>query len=265
MTSITIPNNVTSIGENAFTGTAWFESQPEGVVYAGAFLYTYKGMMPANTSIDIKEGTILICDVAFRNCSGLVSITIPNSVTIIGEKAFSGCNNLSSIIIPNSTTHIGEYAFELCQGLTSFVISKTVRTIEQYAFYYCTNLHDVYCYTEEIPNIGDRIFYYTDIGNATLHVPATSIEAYRNARQWNSFGNIVALTDSDPLGKQDIVIGDANGDNEVNITDITYIIDKINDKPATDFNEKAADLNEDGEINITDVTLLLDKINGCDK
>ncbi len=57
-------------------------------------------------------------------------------------------------------------------------------------------------------------------------------------------------------------LGDANSDGEVNITDITYIIDKINDMPASNFNKKAADLNGDGEINITDVTLLLDIING---
>lgn len=55
--------------------------------------------------------------------------------------------------------------------------------------------------------------------------------------------------------------GDVNGDSEVNITDVTYIIDRINERPADDFDEQAADFNEDGEINITDVTLLLDIIN----
>ena len=64
------------------------------------------------------------------------------------------------------------------------------------------------------------------------------------------------------IGSDLPISGDANGDGEVNITDITYIIDKINDMPAANFNKKAADLNEDGEINITDVTLLLDIING---
>ncbi len=64
------------------------------------------------------------------------------------------------------------------------------------------------------------------------------------------------------IGSDLSISGDANGDGEVNITDVTYIIDKINDMPAANFNEKAADLNGDGEINITDVTLLLDIING---
>ena len=58
-----------------------------------------------------------------------------------------------------------------------------------------------------------------------------------------------------------VLKGDANADSEVNITDITYIIDKINNKPADNFNEEAADVNGDGEINITDVTWVLDIIN----
>jgi hypothetical protein len=55
----------------------------------------------------------------------------------------------------------------------------------------------VYCYTEKVPNTGERLFYNSSIFNATLHVPAASIEAYRNEEQWY-FGKIVALTDSDP-------------------------------------------------------------------
>ncbi len=57
--------------------------------------------------------------------------------------------------------------------------------------------------------------------------------------------------------------GDANGDGEVNITDITYVLDKINGKPSADFVESSADVNGDGEINITDVTMILDIINAA--
>ena len=92
LTSVTIPNSVTSIGSSAFSGTAWYDNQPDGLVYAGNVAYKYKGTMPANTSITLKEGTVGIAPYAFQGCSGLTSVTIPNSVTSIGSYAFRYCN-----------------------------------------------------------------------------------------------------------------------------------------------------------------------------
>ena len=120
--SITIPNSVTSIGIGAFDGTVWYNNQPDGVVYAGKMLYKYKGSMPSNTSITIKDGTLGIADYAFNGCSGLKSVVIPNSVTSIGDFAFEDCSGLTSITIPNSVTNIGIGAFAGCSGLTSIVV-----------------------------------------------------------------------------------------------------------------------------------------------
>ena len=117
LTSITIPNSVTSIESYAFEGTAWYNNQPDGVVYAGKVLYKYKGTMPSNTSITIKDETLGIAGGAFYNCSGLTSITIPNSVTSIGDGAFSGCTGLKTVInFSNLTFSEGseDYGYVAC-------------------------------------------------------------------------------------------------------------------------------------------------------
>ena len=140
LTSVTIPNSVTSIGGWAFDGTAWLANQPDGVIYINQMLYTYKGEMPANTSIDVLDGTTQICGGAFGGCSGLTSVTIPNSVTSIGMYAFSRCSGLTSVTIPNSVTSIGDGTFENCSGLTSLTIPNSIMSIGEDAFQWCYGL-----------------------------------------------------------------------------------------------------------------------------
>ena len=140
LTSVTIPNSVTSIGGWAFDGTAWLANQPDGVIYINQMLYTYKGEMPANTSIVVRDGTTQICGGAFGDCSGLTSVTIPNSVTSIGMYAFSDCSGLTSVTIPNSVTSIGDGAFENCSGLTSLTIPNSIMSIGEDAFQWCYGL-----------------------------------------------------------------------------------------------------------------------------
>ncbi len=165
LTSVTFPNSVTYIGESAFYGTKWCDYQPDGLIYAGKVLYKYKGTMPSGTKIEIKEGTTQIAYDAFRDCSGLTSVTIPNSVTSIGTYAFRDCSGLTSVTIPNSVTSIGTYAFSGCSGLTSVIcMASTPPYIE--------------CPSKGLP----RPFPESTI----LYVPSSYVEQYRNAYWWDN-------------------------------------------------------------------------------
>ena len=99
LTYITIPSSVEYMGERVFNRTAWYNNKQDGLIYINNILYGYKGNMPENTSINIKEGTKSICgatfDVDYSN--NLVNVTIPESVKSIGKRVFKNCSSLTNI------------------------------------------------------------------------------------------------------------------------------------------------------------------------
>lgn len=204
--SINIPNSVTTIGSDAFDGTAWYNNQPDGLIYAGLVAYKYKGTIPEETCISLRDGTVSIAENAFYGCSGLSNISIPNSVTHIDDCAFELCTGLTNLNIPNSVACIGNYAFLDCNGLTNItvengnpkydsrdncnaiietvtnsliagcmntIIPNTVTSIGMWAFSNCTGLTTI-----DIPNsvttVGYRAFYGC-IGLATITIPYSVI------------------------------------------------------------------------------------------
>ena len=141
--SITIPNSVEYIGNWAFDNTPWYANQPDGLFCAGKVVYKYKGEMPENTSINIKDGIVSISPSAFSGCSGLASISIPNSVTTIGKDAFVNCSNLNSISIPINITQIEDYTFSGCSSLISISLPNDLTSIGHSAFYGCSSLTSI--------------------------------------------------------------------------------------------------------------------------
>ncbi len=156
LTSITIPNSVTNIGDGTFMGCKALTSVtiPNSVVSIGNRAFE---RCTSLTSVIIPNSVKSIGYEAFLDCKALTSVTIPNSVVSIGNRAFVRCTSLSSVTIPNSVKSIGDGTFLGCEALTSVDISDSVTSIDDGAFYSCYNLTSV-----TIPNgvtsIGNEAF-----------------------------------------------------------------------------------------------------------
>lgn len=196
ITSVTIPNSVTSISENAFLDCHQLEF------------------------VTIGNSVKSIGESAFEYCSGLMSVAIPNSVSSIGRHAFWGCsglvsmrvgrnngtydsrNNCNAIIktstnelifgcknttIPSSVKTIGESAFDDCSGLTSVTIPNSVTTIGEYAFSGCSGLTKLVSLAVAPPSCGFEALKDIDKTACRLFVPEESVNKYKTADQWEEF------------------------------------------------------------------------------
>lgn len=118
LSHVTLGGNEESIHPEAFYGTPWwdtyYENLSDGPIYLGKSLVGYKGEMPENTTLVVKEGTTAIADYVFNyenRPENLVAITFPESLEEIGNNSFRDCVNLKEVTIPKAVTKVGEHAF----------------------------------------------------------------------------------------------------------------------------------------------------------
>ncbi|MGN9177206.1 leucine-rich repeat protein [Segatella copri] len=156
LTSIIVPNSVTSIGEGAFSGCILLFKIiiPNSVTSIGDLAFMDSNAL---SHIVISNSVTSIGDGTFYGCSSLTNIVIPDSVTSIGDIAFSGCRSLSNIVIPDSVTSIGDYVFEGCTSLSNIVIPDNVTSIGSNAFKNCSSLSNIVI-PDSVTSIGNGVF-----------------------------------------------------------------------------------------------------------
>ena len=220
ITTLTIPNNVTSIGDYAFSNCSGLTSVVigNGVMSIGSQAFSGCNSL---TSIDIPNSVTSIGERAFQSCIGLTAIEIPSSVTTIGDYAFSGCNNLAIVtissnpilsksyssssnlntifgsqvtkyVIGENITSIGSYAFYGCAKLTSVVIPSNVTSIGKSAFNGCSGLTSVVI-PSSVTTIGDYAFSRcNNLATVTINSNPILSKSYSSSSNLNTiFGSQV--------------------------------------------------------------------------
>ena len=219
LTHISIPDCVSSIEDNAFSGTSLEEiiipysvrSIGEKAFYECEDLkkVTLQNNMTeiaersfcgctSLKSINIPKSVTTIGASAFYDCTSLKDLVLPDNITSIGERAFHNCSSLTKVTIPDSVTEIGRYAFYSCNDLRKVTIGKNVTTIGPQAFGYCGSLYKIYCRAATPPSISSDVFFHNYTWEDYIFkicVPHESVSAYKKA--WSEYADQIVGYDFD--------------------------------------------------------------------
>jgi len=208
LTTLTLGDRVTIIGEEAFSGCSNLTSVTFGDNMQSIGLSAFQGCSSL-TSLDIPNSVTNIDEKAFMDCSGLISLTIPYSATSISKGAFYRCNGLTSltilcpqvdswfsgfksikeIVLGDDVESIVSEAFRDCVGLSSVTLGKSVNSIGENAFSGCKNfmINSFASYPPQMEN---------DINVTILEVPVGSGCRYATAEHWNVIDTIYSVKDN---------------------------------------------------------------------
>ena len=199
-----------------------------------------------------------IGDWAFSGCESLTSVTIGNSVTYIRRYAFTGCYKLASVTwnVKNCSDFSYDYRpFKDLTNIKTFEFGSEVERIPAYLCSGCTGITRIDSYPNPASvQLGINVFYGVP-KDGTLHVLPKYLSAYQNAIQWKDFFNIRG-----DLGG--VILGDVNGDGNVDITDVVAIANFVMGSESDNFVEANADMNGDNSIDVTDVVSLANQVMG---
>lgn len=291
--SITIPNTITSIGDDAFFRCENLSNVKLGnnVLSIGDNAFACCKNI---SNINIPDCVVSIGKNAFYSCS-LTDITLPDSVASIGREAFSNCENLLNInvaknnmnyssidgilfnkehtelilypcsksnvkyVIPNSVTSIANDAFYNCTNLESIVIPKNVHKIGDTAFGSCDNLLSITIENSSCIIYDSTYTIYTGMNGNGFYFNGT-IYGYENSTAESyakKYKKNFAVIDSE----SEFILGDANGDGHLRASDAAFIAKalaeaSINGKKITVEDYPAADFNQDGKLTAADAAAI---------
>lgn len=203
ITDLVIPDDVTSITNRAFNGFSALKSVRlgSGLKSLGNYAFAWCSSL---SSVIIPENVTEIGLCAFYECTNLTSLSLSPNISIISKEAFAYCSSLEEVRIPYGVTEIDTWAFRYCKNLKRIYIAESVQKIGDCAFGWCENISDVYCQAVTPPTYiytwhwdTSQFFFNSYPDYATLHVPESSLDSYKNAFSWQNFGSFVVLSNEE--------------------------------------------------------------------
>lgn len=185
--------------------------------------------------------------------SVLSKAVIPNSITSIGQHAFENCKRMTEFVVGTGVNTIDQYVLAGCSALRRVELGANVTTINANSFNGCSKIKTLRVRRSTPPAAVNGVFNDLDKWSCTLYVPKGTVNAYKNANEWKTF---FFISDSETEPSE----GDVNGDGNVNVTDVTTLVNMI--LGVVEKDETAADVDGNGVVNVSDVTALVNLILG---
>ncbi len=180
LSSLTIPNSVTSIGQGAFWGCGLTS-------------------LTIPSSIKFIDASAFLCEIPAINITDLTAwcniefVAVDSNPLYYGQRLYLNGEEIKELFIPENVTTISKNSFCGFSELKSLTIPKSVTLIDRDAFSECSNLSNVYCYSNDVPDTSEDAFSKSPINNAKLWVPQNLLNNYKNQKPWSLFGSIVEL------------------------------------------------------------------------
>lgn len=222
ITSISLPNNIKSLGNNCFKQCHNLISVklPDNITSLGDNTFSICSKL---SSIKLPDTLTSLGEYCFSGCDNLATLTLPNSITKLGIGCFHSCENLETVTLPQNITNLpafcfsdckklsgitlhegitslGQSCFEGCSSLTSIKLPKSINKITgsifNGCFENCSNLSEVTCQWDNLDGIDVGSDAFNNIfSEARLYIPKGTTEIYKAKEPWSKFKYIIEEND----------------------------------------------------------------------
>ncbi len=297
LASVSLPDTLLKVDSKAFDGTKWYSDQKDGAVYLNKVFYDVKGQLPENTSLTVKDGTVSLADHALMGHQNLTQITLPKtlkrignsefnrtgvktldlpaSVQEIGDRAFAGAEKLRSIHVDENNPYFTDvdgvlYTKDMTELIYcpyraegSFKLPVSVTKIDSFAFA-DSNVSELTILRDDIQiepfAFGFEIVYddspFRQYGEyyRVAHTPMTVVCHSDSPAALYAESKLLDVTDTEERAFE---MGDADGDGETDLVDVTRIQASLEHLTSQEVADRvAADIDRNKLIEIIDATYL---------